>query len=909
MAANVIKQLQEPCRFSPFAALSRSVKVGFNIAREDISNETHAELVKQLSAQPSSSNIVLQELKPELLMVAVICNGNKGTFLVNTQTVMCCCNVCFRRESKKSGITPTEFERHSGLGTAKKWRNSIKVDDGDGTLAIGRWLEQNNIAGPPSTRKGSETTDKRVSSASDAGVDGKGNLAQNAGKGTSHPNCTAKDTGRDAMLLNMHIPAKLRAGKEYQAEVPLPLPKPSADAYDAAMKKYGVPGPTEAEALEVATNIEKLAAEQLPRDAIDDVDDEVSEDVRVKVEPRPDRILRSRNRQVGLLQTGNNSGSGTLCEDSENQAGPSSPAELGLAAVRHGEHQTGSKRRALEEVGNQIADAESAQTRPPAKKQTRDGVRPIVSAWKVLQHENKLKVTVLVDGCSFSGVLVPTKSPLPPIRAVRGPYASNPLMTAHTAAQAFTAPLQVAPQVVVANQLLERHRQLLAAAAAELKRETTVPNSQPDVSMGTAGLAVNLADQKLPEMPTDVNVCALCHKPADNAETCDDSTPARVTEGLGPCVPVHPGASTHIPGLWVHKQCALWSPEVYIVGKQLCNIDSAVQRGAKQKCSRCNINGATVSCSCRRCINVFHLHCAREACCTFVPEPYTVTCTSHEYRVPVARVSADGQTVPSRSDQLSEELMMDVAQQMAAALTAPPIDVPPYGHPGIAGIANLQRAASNDGSAFGERSRSVRAVMPKNYADMAKGTALPPPQRLPSSNARARAHSHSGSVGLCEKQDAPSRANSQGLAEESEMDLLKAMAEVLASRQHVPVQAARHGPPSLTAIAPFAALVKAPGASATPAGPATQPGNAAPIDACPGSDGTRPVAVGTDMMEVDECELPAALLGGTTGQPGRAGRCAVCVIQRKGKCGTESAPKKCLRRQFLQLRKHQQLQT
>lgn len=44
--------------------------------------------------------------------------------------------------------------------------------------------------------------------------------------------------------------------------------------------------------------------------------------------------------------------------------------------------------------------------------------------------------------------------------------------------------------------------------------------------------------------------------------------------------------------------------------------------------------------------------------------------------------------------------------------------------------------------------------------------------------------------------------------------------------------------------------------------------------------------------------LSESSLGGTTGQPGRAGRCAVCVVQRKGKCGTESAPKKCLRRQL-----------
>lgn len=46
-------------------------------------------------------------------------------------------------------------------------------------------------------------------------------------------------------------------------------------------------------------------------------------------------------------------------------------------------------------------------------------------------------------------------------------------------------------------------------------------------------------------------------------------------------------------------------------------------------------------------------------------------------------------------------------------------------------------------------------------------------------------------------------------------------------------------------------------------------------------------------------EDEAALFGGTAGHGGRVGRCAVCVVQRKGKCGTDSAPRKCLRRQML----------
>lgn len=46
-------------------------------------------------------------------------------------------------------------------------------------------------------------------------------------------------------------------------------------------------------------------------------------------------------------------------------------------------------------------------------------------------------------------------------------------------------------------------------------------------------------------------------------------------------------------------------------------------------------------------------------------------------------------------------------------------------------------------------------------------------------------------------------------------------------------------------------------------------------------------------------QLEHLWLGGTTGQAGRPGRCCVCVVQRKGKCGTESAPKKCYKRRLV----------
>ncbi|KXZ48744.1 hypothetical protein GPECTOR_25g328 [Gonium pectorale] len=92
--------------------------------------------------------------------VRVICNGNFGTFLLSTQAVHCHCGRCQAAGAAAGGpdaaptITPTEFERHSGLLTAKKWRNSIRLAAGDGTVTIGKWLEQHNILPRPKCNGG-----------------------------------------------------------------------------------------------------------------------------------------------------------------------------------------------------------------------------------------------------------------------------------------------------------------------------------------------------------------------------------------------------------------------------------------------------------------------------------------------------------------------------------------------------------------------------------------------------------------------------------------------------------------------------------------------------------------------------------------------------------------------------------
>jgi hypothetical protein len=59
--------------------------------------------------------------------LSVICNGNYGLYLVARRVVQCLCPTCksiARRHPNEDNyvVSPTEFERHSGMPTAKKWR-------------------------------------------------------------------------------------------------------------------------------------------------------------------------------------------------------------------------------------------------------------------------------------------------------------------------------------------------------------------------------------------------------------------------------------------------------------------------------------------------------------------------------------------------------------------------------------------------------------------------------------------------------------------------------------------------------------------------------------------------------------------------------------------------------------------
>ncbi|CAK7323949.1 unnamed protein product [Dovyalis caffra] len=87
-----------------------------------------------------------------------------------------------------------------------------------------------------------------------------------------------------------------------------------------------------------------------------------------------------------------------------------------------------------------------------------------------------------------------------------------------------------------------------------------------------------------------------------------------------------------IAGIWVHQNCAVWSPEVYFAGLGcLKNIRAALCRGRALKCSRCGRPGATIGCRVDRCPKTYHLPCARATGCIFDHRKFLIACTYHRH--------------------------------------------------------------------------------------------------------------------------------------------------------------------------------------------------------------------------------------------------------------------------------------
>ena len=82
-------------------------------------------------------SLVPKDLSERPERVQVVCNGVKGDFLTQEYRVVCLCSTC---QGQQGSLTATEFEKHAGMGQAKKWKASLRMVVPE-RMPVGRWLD------------------------------------------------------------------------------------------------------------------------------------------------------------------------------------------------------------------------------------------------------------------------------------------------------------------------------------------------------------------------------------------------------------------------------------------------------------------------------------------------------------------------------------------------------------------------------------------------------------------------------------------------------------------------------------------------------------------------------------------------------------------------------------------------
>ncbi|KAL9285068.1 hypothetical protein ACSQ67_024598 [Phaseolus vulgaris] len=80
----------------------------------------------------------------------------------------------------------------------------------------------------------------------------------------------------------------------------------------------------------------------------------------------------------------------------------------------------------------------------------------------------------------------------------------------------------------------------------------------------------------------------------------------------------------------VHRSCIDWAPQVYFAGEVVKNLKAELARGAKLKCSKCNLKGAALGCYVKSCRRTYHVPCAMDiSTCRWDHEDFLLLCPLH----------------------------------------------------------------------------------------------------------------------------------------------------------------------------------------------------------------------------------------------------------------------------------------
>ena len=176
--------------------------------------------------------------------------------------------------------------------------------------------------------------------------------------------------------------------------------------------------------------------------------------------------------------------------------------------------------------------------------------------------------------------------------------------------------------------------------------------------------------------------CALCHRGAEAARR--PLLLGGVLASCGPLLgPFHDGRQGRV---YVHRLCALWSPEVFQDGDRLRNVMAAVRRGRQLSCSVCGQKGATVGCRLDWCPKTYHLHCAAGGGCEFQTDgSWVVSCPAHRVNGKEAEARAAEVARIRRNNRAMGGGVAGSRKRM--------LEAGPGGAPGMAAGAEAQAAA------------------------------------------------------------------------------------------------------------------------------------------------------------------------------------------------------------------------
>ncbi|XP_026889047.2 retinoic acid-induced protein 1 [Electrophorus electricus] len=81
---------------------------------------------------------------------------------------------------------------------------------------------------------------------------------------------------------------------------------------------------------------------------------------------------------------------------------------------------------------------------------------------------------------------------------------------------------------------------------------------------------------------------------------------------------------------WAHEACTIWTNGVILVASKLYGLREAAQHSTVTKCSKCQIEGASIECSWSNCTHKYHYVCAKETGCTFEEDTFLIKCPKHK---------------------------------------------------------------------------------------------------------------------------------------------------------------------------------------------------------------------------------------------------------------------------------------